>query len=404
MDNTERTADSIITANPLPAILIGGPPKAGKSVLTYNLTRELRRYDIPHYVFRANPDIEGDWYLKGDLETVDQIVGKVRAYRKWTDIFRAFVCRDLAHRHLPLIVDLGGLPNDADTCIFQVCTHSILLLKDEKPETTPTWLRYTKQHGLTPIAELHSKQQGESTLTAENPIITGTITGLEPGARIHNSAFDALLERVKQLFGSYSAAELEQFHVETAPLECVVHLPQRLHTFAPDTDEWSADMLAPLLRDLPPQTAMAVYGRAPNWVYSALAIHAGTQLFHQFDARLGWVTAPALRASTAEQVKQPFMFIEPEHYNDTFVVLIHPTYNYLDHRDASELMFPEPPPQHGVIVTGKLPLWLFTALARFYAQRDVPWIALNDAHDNRPVVIYSQVASHPIGQILPELH
>jgi hypothetical protein len=33
----------------------------------------------------------------------------------------------------------------------------------------------------------------------------------------------------------------------------------------------------------------------------------------------------------------------------------------------------------------------------------VPWIALNDAHDNRPVVIYSQMVSHPIGEILPKL-
>ncbi len=41
----------------LPAILIGGPPKVGKSVLTYNLTRELRRFNIPHYVFRASADI-----------------------------------------------------------------------------------------------------------------------------------------------------------------------------------------------------------------------------------------------------------------------------------------------------------------------------------------------------------
>ena len=112
-----NTTDTIITANPLPAILMGGPPNAGKSVLTYNLTRELRRLEIPHYVFRANPDIEGDWFLQGDLETVRQIQLKVSDYRHWTDIFREFVCRDLAHRYLPLIVDLGGLPRDADAVL-----------------------------------------------------------------------------------------------------------------------------------------------------------------------------------------------------------------------------------------------------------------------------------------------
>src|SRR5437868_15477036 len=124
MFNTDSTIDTIITANSLPAILMGGPPNAGKSSLTYNLTRELRRREIPHYVFRANPDIEGDWFLQGDLETVRQIQLRVWDYRHWTDIFREFVCRDLAHRDLPLIVDLGALRRHADNCILQVCADS----------------------------------------------------------------------------------------------------------------------------------------------------------------------------------------------------------------------------------------------------------------------------------------
>ncbi|GCF10230.1 hypothetical protein KDI_37940 [Dictyobacter arantiisoli] len=36
--------------NPLPAILIGGPPHAGKSVLFYSLTHALRERNIPHHV------------------------------------------------------------------------------------------------------------------------------------------------------------------------------------------------------------------------------------------------------------------------------------------------------------------------------------------------------------------
>src|ERR1700730_1119067 len=74
--DAEKTSSTMITPNDLPAVLIGGPPNAGKSVLTYNLTRELRRrrrdgyHDrgIPHYVFRANPDIEGDWFLQDDQD------------------------------------------------------------------------------------------------------------------------------------------------------------------------------------------------------------------------------------------------------------------------------------------------------------------------------------------------
>ncbi|MFL5663659.1 MAG: CRISPR-associated protein Csx3 [Ktedonobacteraceae bacterium] len=403
MVNTDNTTSTIITANSLPAILMGGPPNAGKSSLTYNLTRELRRLEIPHYVFRANPDIEGDWFLQGDLETVRQIQLKVWDYRHWTDIFREFVCRDLAHRYLPLIVDLGGLPRDADNCIFQVCTHSILLLKDEDEKATQTWRRYTTTNGLLPLAELRSQLEGDSILTAKEPTITGTITGLVQGAHLHNSVFDTLLERVSQLFSSFSLDELEKIHWDKAPKGLPVHLPHQLHELAPDTDEWTDDMLQPLLTKLPPMAAMAVYGRAPNWVYGALATHAGTQPIHQFDARLGWVTPPALQASTSGQLSQPLIYIKEENYNDSYVILIHPTHNYLDYRDADQLVFPEPPPHRGVVVSGKLPLWLFTALARFYTQRNVPWIALNDARDNRPVVTYSQVDSHPIGKILPKL-
>src|SRR5438552_17456991 len=176
MVNTESTTGSIITAHKIPAILMGGPPNAGKSTLTYNLTRELRRLEIPHYVFRANPDIEGDWFLQGDLETVRQIQLRVSDYRYWTDIFREFVCRDLAHRYLPLIVDLGGLPRDADNCIFPVSTHSILLLKDEDKEARKTWRRYTTTNCLLPVAELRSQLKGDSILTSKDGPIEGTIT------------------------------------------------------------------------------------------------------------------------------------------------------------------------------------------------------------------------------------
>ena len=392
-----------LSATSLPAILIGGPPNAGKSILTYKLKQELLRREISHYWLHANPDMEGDWFFEGDLETVRQTRLKVWDYRHWTDIFREIVCRDLAHRYLPLLVDPGSLPTDADNCIFQGCTHSILLLKDEDEKATQTWRRYTTTNGLLPLAELRSQLEGASILTAKEPIITGTITGLVRGASIHNTVFDALLERVSQLFSSISPDELEKYHLNYAPIEFVIHLPHQLHALAPDTDRWTTDMLQPLLANLPAQSAMAVYGRAPNWVYGALATHTAPQPFHQFDARLGWVTPPALQARTSGQLSQPLIYIKEENYNDSYVILIHPIHNYLDYRETDQLLLPEPPPHRGVVVSGKLPLWLFTALSLFYAQRNVPWIALNDARDNRPVVIYSQVPSHPIGKILPKL-
>jgi len=46
--------------NQFPALMIGGPPHSGKSVLAYSLTQALRARQIDHYLLRACPDGEGD--------------------------------------------------------------------------------------------------------------------------------------------------------------------------------------------------------------------------------------------------------------------------------------------------------------------------------------------------------
>src|SRR5258708_17818126 len=102
--------DSEGATNTLPAILIGAPPGSGKSILTYNISQELRQmkvsHEIPHYVFRANTDGEGDWLFEASQDEVRQL----RVKGKWTDRFRELVRHDIAHRLVPIIVDIGGLP------------------------------------------------------------------------------------------------------------------------------------------------------------------------------------------------------------------------------------------------------------------------------------------------------
>lgn len=398
--DTETTESRIITSESLPAILVGGPPNSGKSVLTYNLTRELRRREVPHYVFRASPDGEGDWFLKGDLDTVRQIREKGKG--DWSDIFRKLACQDLPYRQLPLIVDLGGRPKEKDRCIFQNCTHSILLLRDDEVEVSQTWRDYATANKLIPLAEIRSQLLGASSLTLQDSVVKGTLTGLVRGKHIDKSVFDILVDRVEQLFSLYTSEEdeLERWHLSQAPQAVIVNLPKQLAKLAPDTDEWTPNMLKPFLAQLSEQKSRAVYGRGPAWLYAALALHGGTQpSLYQFDARLGWVTPPFLRPGTTEQSNQSVLPIgQPFVDDDTYVIDLYPRDNYLDYTEADQLVFPEPPVNRGVIVSGKLPLWLFTALSRFYAQRSVPWIALNDAHDNRAVVIYSKVATNPLGK------
>ncbi len=414
MVNADTTENSILTPQDLPAILVGGPPHAGKSVLTYNLTRELRNREIPHYVLRASTDVEGDWFSEGDFNTVLEIRRNVRdneSYARYNQIFVDLVCHDLPRRYMPFIVDVGGKPTDNDTCIFQNCTHSILLLIDKLVEDTKTWHHYTQLNkNLTSIAELQSLLPPGSFLTSKpnDPILRGTITNLDRKVRVPNlkgdEVFDALIERVSALFSSpkISGGKLEQWHQSLAQGP-VADLTHELHKRYSTRDEWVSDMLEPLVEELPSQNAMWVYGRAPNWLYGALTLHTRNQPFHLFDARLGWVKPPTLQTGASQQVPQDTLDVQVKTHNDSLVMFMHPKYHYLDYDKADQLVFPELPSNHGLIITGKLPLWLFTALARLYAQRDVPWIALNDARTNQPVVIYSRVANRTIGDILPPL-
>ena len=216
--------------------------------------------------------------------------------------------------------------------------------------------------------------------------------------------FGVLTDQVKNLFSKYSREELEQWHLSEAhdkhPDGFIVNLPQWLPKVDSDTyDEWRAKKLKRLLTQLPTQQSLCVYGVGPAWLYAALALHAKTQPFYQFDARIGWVEPPLLIAGTLQPEKQSILSIVqscPD--DDSYLIELYPKDGYLDYSEANQLVFPEPPSQRGVIVSGKLPLWLFTALVRFYTQWDVPWIAVNDARNNKPVVVYSQVTTHPLGK------
>ena len=400
-ENTETTMNQIHSGN-LPALLIGGPAKAGKSVLTYNLTIALRKLDIPHYVFRASPDGEGDWSFEGDLETVREFHEKSK--HKWSDIFREIACNDLPHRQLPLIVDIGGRPTEADTCIFQTCQKAILLFsRDRSEQVYQTWHSYIERNHLELLAEMISQKRDAPSGSGS----TGPMTPLKPGDLIYNVDFTALVDRIKEIFSRYSSQHLEQWHLSQPQVQpgSVVNLPIQLATLAPenDDDEWTPNLLKPLLASLTEQAAFSIYGRGPAWLYGALALHAGTRPFQQFDPRIGWVTPPSLQAATTvAQATSPMLSFEGPFVNDdTYAIALYPAYNYLDIRVADQLVAPEPQPQRGVIVSGKLPLWLFTALARFYWQRGVPWIAFNDARANQAIVIYSQIATHQPGKRLP---
>ncbi len=407
MINTDITTKSSFDRASLNAILIGGAPDSGKSVLTYKLSQILRKHKVPHYVFHASTELEGDWFLQGNPDTVRAIrKGISKDSQKWTQEFRDAVCHDLKDRFMPLLVDLGGNPQEEDQCIFQSCTNSILLLRDDNKKVTQTWHDYISKHqNIKPIAEIFSQKPGISLVQTTQPILTGSITNLERDTFFYeplgDEMLDALVALVSKKF-TYPPDVLEQWHRSLSQIQPVLDLDRERRALSSTREEWSPQMVNLLLKKISMQTILAVYGRAPNWLYGALALHTQPQPFHQFDARLGWVQPPDKLHTTTEHISSSIIEERENTHND-YILFIHPVHNYFDYHNAHQLLFPEPPPNRGVIIDGKLPLWLSTALSRLYVQRDIPWIALNDARDDQPVVIYSRVSTHAIGKKLPKL-
>ncbi len=379
--------------NPLPAVLIGGPPQAGKSVLTYSLTQALRKRHIDHYVVRACPDGEGDWSQEIDREAVRLI----RIKGRWRPEFVRSVCYAVEHRHFPLLVDMGGRPEEWQTDILSSCTHSLLLLRPDDEASSLFWQRLVQKNDLLPLACLTSLQQGTSMITRCAPVIEGTLVGLNRHSLAQGALFDKLVERIDTLFTSYSS-ELRQSYFATAPAP-VVDLDALLHRHAPQSERWEPQMLPTLLAEVPRATPLAVYGRGTNWLYGALVEHTGPYAFYQFDPRLGWVTPPRLLLGSVPPTQM--LGIEVKQYADVALLSVRLLDDYLDYVEGDALIFPPLSPEGGIILSGKLPLWLVTALVHLYStSTDVPWVACYSPQLQQAVVVASRVETHAPGDLI----
>jgi len=403
--------------NLLPAVVIGGPPHAGKSVLFYSLTKALRERAIPHHAIRACPDGEGNWSQESDQETVRLI----RVKGDWSDEFTERICLDIERRLLPMLIDMGGTPQGKQLRIFRHCTHSILLLHAHDEQNQLFWRGLVEENGLLPLAQIYSELKGTvfsisdekplhrrklkstSAITSVSPVIEGTLVGLERTTLAQGPLFDVLVERVASLFSSYSHEELEKTLLDQAPTELVIQLPLLLEMLSPGSKRWEPGMLPALLASLPADTPLSVFGQGPHYIYGALAAYVGQQAFYQFDPRLGepgmgWVQPPRLQISSRTS---PEVSVQLHTYEQASVLTIEIIKKHLDYLQAEVLPFPPAPSDKGLILDGSMPSWLLTALVRLYAMAGVPWIACNYPPLKSAVVVMSRVASHTIATLIP---
>lgn len=388
----------------LPAVLIGGPPHAGKSVLLYNLTQALYERGIRHHAIRACPDGEGNWFQEGNPVTVSLI--RERTKNKWSDAFIQRISADVAHRRLPFLVDMGGYPGATELPLFQFCTHSILLLRADKPDLTQLWHQMTTEANLHSLAQLHSEKTGTSTISSPAPLLEGTLTGLERRSQTvrEDPVFVVLVERIASLFNAYSLHDVEQLALSEAPTQPALDLPVALHAYTMASIQWKPEMLSPFLHSLPTDTPLSVHGWGPNWLYAALAAHNVQQPFHQFDPKLpfGWIQ-PLLVSITSEAQSSP-VTVEKHTLPDATVLSLTFPSGRLEYIQPDPLPFPPVPVEKGLILDGPLPYWLLTALVRLYMQFGVAWLGVHHAQqDNQKtaIVVYSRVETHTIGDLVP---
>ncbi len=387
-----------------PAVLIGGPPHSGKSVLVYSLTRALRAARVPHYVLRACPDGEGDW----SNETDEAVVKTIRRKGPFNAAFVNSVAAYLQKRHLPLLVDVGGKPTPDQEALFGLCTHAILLIGDRPNDAgayarnTAVWQEIASRQQIPIIAQIRSVLQGENQLVATSPIVAGTIAGLERGTAVSGPAFDALVKRLARLF-DYSESELTSLHLAQAPVELTLDLPALAQTLGALAGRWLPQQIPALLDYLPEQTPLAIYGRAPNWIYSALALHALPAPVWLFDARLGWIAPPDLPVTedgnTAVSAVQTGWQASQRPGLGYTILEMATKSQYLNWENPGGLPLPKPQINAGLVLSGKIPNWLLLAAAKQLAP-DFDWLAVYQPQLGGAVVVNSGNQGYPLGKIV----
>lgn len=377
--------------NLLPAIVLAGPPHSGKSVLGYLLANQLKELGIQSYLLRAVPDGEGNWFLEGDRQLVLPL--RMKHKTGYSSDFVEHMHGVIANRPLPLIVDIGGLPNHQQIQMLQACTHSILLYREI--QELLEWRTKLEGVGLLPLAELQSNQAGEDGIIEHSPILRGFISGLErdPALRTIGPAFLALLDRVCGIF-AYDPQQLEDIHLQGAPFPVMTEseLAQRLGLPGGSGMWWEPVSLQKLDRiDVNPN-GCAFYGRGPVWLTAAMAARWFPYPFAVFDLRYGWVPIASIPVNKRNDqieyeliTKAGVTWVEARLPN-SFI-------------DIHEFYLPPPTGGGGLVLSGKLPKWAFTRLMQHYLP-DCSWIGVLDAARSRVIVVFSQAGLHFPGDVL----
>lgn len=391
---------NVVYSHPFSAVIIGGPPHSGKTVLVYTLTQALRQRQVGHYVLRACPDGEGDWAN----ESKEQLVQILRGKGQYTPEFVQRVTHDIQNRHAPLLVDVGGEPRHWQESILAAGTAAILLVANhpENPtfyEQKHTWWQdLFKRHGVPVVADLISQLEGEDFLETTSPIFKGQLTGLERHQTLKGAVIEGLVNYVADLLG-YSEQQLVEIHQNQAPFLQMVDLPTLARRIRQVDDRWQPEMLPALSDYLSLNLPLAVYGRGPVWLYAYLGLLFSSTELAIFDMRLGWIAPPQL-TTTLTPLCTAFWNPSVENRAEGLLVRVETNAAYLDIQEPEQMPLPDVPANAGIILSGPLPNWYWIAASRLYAPQS-KWLAIYQPSLNAAVIIHSQDRQNSVGKTIP---
>lgn len=146
-------------------------------------------------------------------------------------------------------------------------------------------------------------------------------------------------------------------------------------------------MIPPLLARLPEQVPLSVYGPGPNWFYAALAAYEDPQPFYLFDPKLpfGWIEPARVWLGTEVSQMEETRIETTQTPRSTILKVSFP-------KDRLSYLQPVPS-ERGLIIDGRVPNWLLTALTRLYKAAGVAWIACRQVQLKEAVVVSSRVST-----------
>ncbi|MGB3401206.1 MAG: CRISPR-associated protein Csx3 [Microcoleaceae cyanobacterium] len=167
--------------NPGTAILIGGPPESGKSVLSYALFQALRdqKYNLNVFLKSANWDGEGKWMfemIQGAIadQLKERNTRRLHEEENGNELMIKFFhdqangVKNIKDVMDAVLVDVGGKVQEHKLPVLQQCSHYIIISRER--EKVIEWQNFFGQ-SLKPLIVIHSVLEERLEILQTDPFL-----------------------------------------------------------------------------------------------------------------------------------------------------------------------------------------------------------------------------------------